>query len=310
MERPAIFCYNRSHGAENAPEGKSGGQSSFCRLAKRSASEYRERIFEYRRSAERKQMKKQTVKLNGTAVGEGRPKICVPITGKNRQEILAQGMEAAASKPDLAEWRADFWEEIGDGEKAGQALESLAEILGAIPILFTFRSQEEGGNRKISPEDYLNLNLWAAGRREIHLVDVEIMNPQWEGAEIVRQIHAAGKPVIGSRHYFERTPGGEELKEAFELLAGSGADILKLAVMPRTPQDVLRLMEATMEEHEKRPQPVVTMSMGARGVISRLSGGLTGSAITFGAAAEASAPGQLPAGKLREILEFLEAFQA
>lgn len=65
-----------------------------------------------------------------------------------------------------------------------------------------------------------------------------------------------------------------------------------------------------MEEHEKRPQPVVTMSMGARGVISRLSGGLTGSAITFGAAAEASAPGQLPAGKLREILEFLEAFQA
>ena len=65
-------------------------------------------------------------------------------------------------------------------------------------------------------------------------------------------------------------------------------------------------MEATLEEHSSRPQPLVTMSMGDLGMVSRISGSLTGSAVTFGSAAEASAPGQLPAEALRNILELLE----
>ena len=252
------------------------------------------------------QVKKQTVKLNKTVVGAGRPKICVPIPGKTREQILDQAGAAAAAKPDLAEWRVDFWEEAENREAARKVLGSLAEILADIPILFTFRSGDEGGSRGISPEEYLKLNLWAACRPEISLVDVEIMNSRWDGPEIVRQIHRAGKPVIGSRHYFERTPDRKELKNVFGALADSGADILKLAVMPKAPEDVLRLMDATLEEHMKRPQPVVTMAMGKLGAVSRISGGLTGSAVTFGTAAEASAPGQLPAAELRQMLERLE----
>ena len=250
-------------------------------------------------------MKKKTVPLNGINIGEGGTKICVPVTGRTPEDILLQGREAAEAEPDLVEWRADFWEEIGKEEAAGRVLEKLAEILHHIPLLFTFRSGEEGGNRPVSPEEYLRLNLWAAGRPEIRLVDVEAMNRLWDGPDIIRKIHAAGKPVIGSRHYFDRTPGEEELKAVFETLGASGADILKLAVMPRTPGDVLRLMAVTLEEHQRREQPVATMAMAGLGAVSRISGGLTGSAITFGAAAEASAPGQLPAGELRKILELL-----
>ena len=70
------------------------------------------------------------------------------------------------------------------------------------------------------------------------------------------------------------------------------ADILKIAVMPRNALDVLTLLEATRRMADVADCPLITMSMGALGVISRISGQIFGSAATFGAAASASAPGQ------------------
>ncbi len=51
--------------------------------------------------------------------------------------------------------------------------------------------------------------------------------------------------------------------------------------------------------------PVITMSMGPIGQLSRVAGSVTGSAVTFGAGAEASAPGQLGAAELKQILDIL-----
>ena len=253
-------------------------------------------------------MEKRTVTVKGTVIGAGMPKICIPIAGRTEQEILSQAGETVSAAPDLVEWRADFWPEILDRKAAENVLKELAGRVGETPVLFTFRSRTEGGERKISPEDYEELNLWAAGRPEIDLVDVEVLNPAWKERKIAGAVRAAGKPVIGSRHYFERTPEPEELQEIFGELAASGADILKLAVMPERPEEVLRLMESTLREYRRREQPVVTMSMGAMGAVSRVSGSLTGSAITFGTAGHASAPGQLPAAELRGMLEQLGAF--
>ncbi len=100
--------------------------------------------------------------------------------------------------------------------------------------------------------------------------------------------------------------GGFSLLDV-ELAQGQdlGADLPKLAVMPNSPRDVLRLMDATLLAYE-RLGPVVTMSMGPLGQLSRVAGGLTGSCMTFGAGTEASAPGQLPAERLCEILQALE----
>ena len=252
-------------------------------------------------------MKKRIITIKKTAIGDGIPKICVPITGSREKEILERARAAADAGPDLAEWRIDFWEALLEEEKRNSLLSELGEILKEIPLLLTFRSRDEGGNREISREAYRELNLWAARQPEIALVDVEALNPRWEGKTLIRQIRDAGKPVIGSRHYFDRTPEQQELEEIFRDLADSGADILKLAVMPREPEDVLRLMEATLREDRRREQPVVTMAMGKLGAVSRISGGLTGSAVTFGSAGEASAPGQLPAGELKRILGRLSA---
>ena len=50
-----------------------------------------------------------------------------------------------------------------------------------------------------------------------------------------------------------------------------------------------------------------TMSMSATGVISRVCGEVFGSALTFGAVGKASAPGQMGAGELKEMLTTLHA---
>ena len=81
-----------------------------------------------------------------------------------------------------------------------------------------------------------------------------------------------------------------------------GADVAKLAVIPRSRQDVLDLLQATVTADERMNIPVVTMSMGGLGVVSRLCGSLTGSAMTFAAVGETSAPGQIAAEKMQNIL--------
>lgn len=84
-----------------------------------------------------------------------------------------------------------------------------------------------------------------------------------------------------------------------------GADIGKLAVTPNNERDVLRLMELTRRANAFVSMPIITMSMGDLGKISRLAGGTTGSVMTFGSLSNASAPGQLPVKALKQIIQLL-----
>ncbi len=247
----------------------------------------------------------KTVALKNTVLGDGIPKICVPVVGCTREEICAQAREIRAVEPDLVEWRVDFYENIFHAEEAGKTLELLAEILGEIPILFTFRSSLEGGEKAISAEEYFQLNAWAASREEVSLVDVEGRREDLDSRALVAAIHEKDTPVVVSNHFFHETPEREMLDRIFRELEATGADILKLAVMPQNEKDVLRLLEVTTEMKEKTDRPVITMSMGKLGVVSRISGSLTGSAMTFGTVGAASAPGQLPVKDLRKILGYL-----
>ena len=86
-------------------------------------------------------------------------------------------------------------------------------------------------------------------------------------------------------------------------MCAGGADIVKLAVMPKNPQDVLNLLAVTEAFKEENPDtPVITMSMGKIGCISRLCAENFGSCVTFGAHKTASAPGQFEMNKLQDIL--------
>lgn len=244
------------------------------------------------------------IHVGSLEIGVGIPKICVPITGKTREEILTQAREIAKVGPDLVEWRGDFYEDIMDYACVRQLFIAIFDILGQIPLLFTFRTDREGGNRQISTEDYVNLNRMVSERKEVALIDVEVFMDCPKMRDLIQVIHENGKVVIGSHHRFDLTPSCPDMISALKTLEENGADIVKLAVMPKTEEDVRNLIQATDEAAcNELTHPAVTMSMGSLGMSSRITGERFGSSITFGCVGTPSAPGQIPLETLREKLE-------
>lgn len=248
-------------------------------------------------------MSKKIVDVRGVRIGEGLPKIIVPIVGKTRDEIIAAARSFKDVRLDLVEWRVDWFEDIFDFEKTKETGKALRDTLGNIPILFTFRTSKEGGEKAIEPEAYADLNLKMAATGLVDLIDVEAFT----GDEIVKRIiegaHQCGVAVVASNHDFDGTPDKDELVRRLVKMQELGADIPKIAVMPQNKKDVLTLLAATEEmadDHADRP--IITMSMTGMGLISRLSGEVFGSAATFGAVGKVSAPGQMNARDLDTVL--------
>ena len=203
------------------------------------------------------------------------------------------------------EWRADFFEELMNPEACQNVLEALAEILGETPLLFTIRTSEEGGNITISLEDYAACNINIAKGKKADLVDVEVMSNSEEKKKLVAELQKEGVKVIASSHDFHKTDSQEVLLNRFREMEKSGADILKMAVMPYGFEDVAAIMEATNAMRQECEKPLVSMAMGSIGSITRISGENFGSGITFGTVGAASAPGQFPIGELRSLLDAL-----
>ena len=96
-------------------------------------------------------------------------------------------------------------------------------------------------------------------------------------------------------------PGASRMLRTME---EKGGDILKLAVTPWSPEDVLALLEATVKMKDNPSgRPLITMSMGGFGVVSRLAGEIFGSCMTFGCSQSQSAPGQIEAVPLAQVLD-------
>lgn len=246
---------------------------------------------------------KRTFELGTGRFGEGQPKICVPIVAKSRLEILKKAEEIAELPVDVVEWRVDFYEDVFRTNEVLATLCKLKDSLGGKAILFTLRTSKEGGNLSVEEDTYYHLNQEAAASGCVSLVDVEAFLKEERTEEEIQKIHSAGSRVIASNHDFEKTPPIGEMVRRLRRMEELGADAAKLAVMPGNRQDVLNLLQATITADDALSVPVVTMSMGKRGVVSRLSGALTGSAMTFAAVGETSAPGQIPA---EQMLEFLK----
>ena len=247
-----------------------------------------------------------TVKVRNIEIGAGIPKICVPIVGVTREEILAAAENIKSTKADVVEWRVDWYEDIFDFTKTEATMQALREVLGEMPILFTFRTSKEGGEKAIETEAYVELNQNAAKTGLVDLVDVEAFTGDDVVKAVVEIAHANGVKVIASNHDFHKTPAKEEIVSRLRKMQDLGADIPKIAVMPQNKKDVLTLLAATEEMvSEYADRPIITMSMSGTGVISRLCGEVFGSALTFGAVGKVSAPGQMGIEDLTTVLGLL-----
>ena len=250
---------------------------------------------------------KQTVWIKDIEFGAGQPKICLPVVARTDAEISQQLAVIAHGQPDLVEFRADWYTEVMDRATRRFALDGIRTLLPQTPLLFTYRTRREGGENELSDADYLRLCLEVIEDGAVDMIDVELFMGEEIVSKIVRAAHEKGIAVICSSHDFEKTPAREELLRRFRAMEALGADLLKLAVMPQNAEDVLTLLSATAEMHETGSRPVISMSMGKLGAISRLCGEQFGSCVTFGAAGKASAPGQIEARALRAVLETLHS---
>jgi 3-dehydroquinate dehydratase-1 len=246
------------------------------------------------------------VVVRNVKIGEGIPKICVPIVGVTREEILEAGKNISTIGADVVEWRVDWYEDIFEFEKVIETAKQLREVLGETPILFTFRTSKEGGEKAIEKDAYVELNKKIAGTGYVDLVDVEAFTGDDAVKEVIAAAHENGVKVIASNHDFHKTPAKDDIVSRLCKMQELGADIPKIAVMPQNKKDVLTLLAATEEmSSEHADRPIITMSMAGTGVISRLCGEVFGSALTFGAVGKASAPGQMGVEDLKTALSLL-----
>ena len=244
------------------------------------------------------------IRLHGRPVGEGAfPLICTPLVGRTRDAVLAEVEAVLPKKPDVLEWRVDFFEALGDTAHVIDTARAIRDRVGPVPVMFTRRSSLEGGEKiALAEHQVVQMYVDVCASRLVDLIDYETAN----AAEDFRRLRAASREheiaLIGSYHNFGATPDAAALAGKFALAHELEADIAKVAVMPKGPPDVLTLLGATFDASQTLPIPLISMSMGPYGSLSRMVGFVYGSALTWAVGKSSSAPGQLPIEDLRAVL--------
>lgn len=248
----------------------------------------------------------------GTVVlGPGRPAVCVPLTGASVEALAVEAEAIPRSVADLVELRIDRFADVGDAAAVEQAITAVRSALDpALPILFTCRTAREGGGANLPPGVFADVVGVAAQHPGVAAVDLEMDLPDGLAARLAAVVHARGLPVVLSFHDLSGTPSRGHIVDRLVRQHELGADVVKLACTPRSPEDVLTLLGAT-SDYAALPgsRPAITVAMGPRGVVSRIAGEAFGSVLTFGTVGAASAPGQVDARALRAALDLVHGAQ-
>lgn len=237
-------------------------------------------------------------------------KTIVPITAKTKEQAIAQAKVIAANPDaDLAEFRIDLLNFANDSKQVIILGHELKQILGAKPMIATIRTHNEGGQLTISDADYGKTYQAYLQQPFMDMLDVEMFRDQQIVKNTVKLAHAKKVLIVMSNHDFQKTPPEAEIIKRLLKQDELGADILKIAVMPQSKQDVFSLMNATLNVSQQSKKPLLTMSMGKLGTISRIATANMGGSFSFGMIGEASAPGQIDVTQLKQFLKTIQPTQ-
>jgi 3-dehydroquinate dehydratase-1 len=246
----------------------------------------------------------KTIQVQGNPLGSGTlPIIITPLVGKSTASILDEVAAIVPKRPDLLEWRIDFFSDIGDAKAVVATALAIRQAAGGIPVLLTRRNVTEGGEAiSIAEPAVVAMYIAACQARCVEVIDYELSNAPAD-LQRLREVSAAnGITMIMSYHNFQMTPDAATLDSKFLAAERLGADVAKVAVMPKTVQDVLDLLAATDRARQAISLPLISMSMGGIGSLSRIMGWVYGSAATFAVGKSSSAPGQIAIEDLRMTL--------
>lgn len=235
------------------------------------------------------------------------PAICAPLVGRTRERLLAEVAVVAARQPDILEWRVDFFEVIADVDAVVDLAARIRQASGGIPLLFTRRSAREGGEPiTLSERQVVEMYRAVCEAGHVDIVDFEMGNDPADVRAVREMSRAHDIQLVLSFHDFKATPSSDVLMERFAQAARLHADIAKVAVMPQRMDDVLTLLNATLRASRELSIPVVSMSMGRLGALTRVAGWTCGSAMTFAVGESSSAPGQMAIADVQAGIALLQ----
>lgn len=238
------------------------------------------------------------------------PYICTPLTGKTTNEIILEVTNIVSKKPDMLEWRVDFFSDINNPDRILTTLQEIYDHSNGLPLLFTIRSQKEGGQEiPLNDNQVVELLSEVCKSEFVDLIDYEVAN-NLEHIKHLREVSKKySKKLVLSHHNFEDTPTKAEIINHLSTMAFHNADVAKVAYMPKNHQDVMNLLNATRDAKEILDIPLITISMGDIGVMSRVLGWVYGSVLTFAVGEKSSAPGQISIEALQEMIGMVKKTQ-
>jgi 3-dehydroquinate dehydratase/shikimate dehydrogenase len=210
---------------------------------------------------------------------EERVILCVSLMPETTDAALA-GLAEAARAGAWAELRLDAMREF-----------DLARLLAhpPCPVIVTYRPRREGGLYD-GPEAPRLETLRQAARLGARFIDVE-----HDCVASLGDVPPA--KVIVSYHNFERTP--PDLAEIHARLARLGAAVTKIAVMANHILDTVPVLRILRDART----PTIALSMGPRGVLTRLLAPKFGAFLTYAGAGtgKTAAPGHIDIGEMRQL---------
>ena len=242
----------------------------------------------------------KVINIKNIAIGEKTPKICVSLMGKDKEEIKKQLQQMQNVSFDVLEWRMDYLDSLNDVVEIAKMIQMYRNDT---VLLYTFRTLQEGGEKAISKAAYINVYKKLIDYKVCDMIDVEMFMDEEVCHTLCTYAHAFNIYVVGSYHDFNKTPSKKELVERFAYMQEKEADVCKIACMPNNKVDVKTIMQATKQRYIEATTPLIAISMGELGKVTRIKGKSFGSALTFGCIHKASAPGQIELEELKQLLK-------
>ena len=227
---------------------------------------------------------------------------CIPLISANQDELLADVEVGVANGCDFLEWRRDHYMQ-GTVLTPEDELKLLTEIKKRMPnqgLIYTYRSHYEGGVFKTATEVREAAIDTAIKSNLVDYVDVELQSEAAFLQRIKQALNMNPTQWIVSHHNFEKTPTSEEIGAIYAAMESVGGDVLKLAVMPNSINDIRQLICASLNHNEQSEKAIIAIAMGEAGGITRIAPELCGGSLTYVAGAGKTAPGQL---SLEEIID-------
>lgn len=241
-----------------------------------------------------------------TLLNQSKPKIIAPIVATSFADSIKDAQTIDQSDAEIVEWRLDFLTAFTDFEQLTDAGKQIKEVINGRPLIVTNRTNVEGGNREYQEREYQESYIALINANVADAIDVEFSREDDVYNELLQICTDANIVLILSHHDFDETPDKNELIFLFAQMAKKKPSIVKVALTPHSREDVMTLMDATLAADNQIDQPIISMSMGLLGKISRIAGATFGSVATFASVGDASAPGQMSVGTLKEIFGSVE----